>query len=247
MEEMFCYQCEQAAGGTGCTKMGVCGKTPEAAAIQDLIVWGLKGMAFWADQARQKGAINRDIDVFMIEALFTTVTNVDFDTESLTRVARQVSAMRDKAQQLFEKAAGGPHAGEVPAAARPWSPPATVAQAVAEGRKHPVKDPSIDPDVHSVQQILIYGCKGMSAYADHAHILGRDDDAIYGFIHKAMAATLDKSKGLMDFVNLAMECGKMNIQCRACSTRRMSSAFSRRRRPRSTSAPRPARVSRLRP
>jgi hydroxylamine reductase len=213
MEEMFCYQCEQAAGGTGCTKMGVCGKTPEAAAIQDLIVWGLKGMAFWADQARQKGAIDRNIDVFMIEALFTTVTNVDFDTESLTRVARQVSAMRDKAQQLFEKAAGGPQVGEVPAAARPWSPPATAAQAVAEGRKHPVKDPAIDPDVHSVQQILIYGCKGMSAYADHAHILGRDDDAIYGFIHKAMAATLDKSKGLMDFVNLAMECGKMNIQC----------------------------------
>jgi hydroxylamine reductase len=213
MEEMFCYQCEQAASGTGCTKMGVCGKTPEVAAIQDLIVWGLKGMAFWADQARQKGAIDRNIDVFMIEALFSTVTNVDFDPENLTRVARQVSAMRDKAQQLFEKASGGPFAGQVPEAARPWSPPATPAQAEAEGRKHPVKDPSIDPDVHSVQQILIYGCKGMAAYADHAHILGRDDNAIYGFIHKAMAATLDRSKGLMDFVGLAMECGKMNIQC----------------------------------
>jgi hydroxylamine reductase len=213
MEEMFCYQCEQAAGGTGCTKMGVCGKTPEVAAIQDLIVWGLKGMAFWADQARQKGAIDRAIDVFMIEALFSTVTNVDFDPENLTKVAGQVSAMRDKAQQLFDKAAGGSAPGEIPAAARHWSPPATVAQAVAEGRQHPVKDPAIDPDVHSVQQILIYGCKGMAAYADHAHILGRDDDAIYGFIHKAMAATLDKSKGLMDFVTLAMECGKMNIQC----------------------------------
>jgi hydroxylamine reductase len=213
MEEMFCYQCEQAAGGTGCTKMGVCGKTPEVAAIQDLIVWGLKGMAFWADQARQKGAIDREIDVFMIEALFSTVTNVDFDPENLTRVAGQVSAMRGRAQQLFEKTAGGPYAGEIPAAARPWSPPVTAAQAEAEGRQHPVKDPAVDPDVHSVQQILIYGCKGMAAYADHAHILGRDDDAIYGFIHKAMAATLDKSKGLMDFVNLAMECGKMNIQC----------------------------------
>jgi len=213
MEEMFCYQCEQAAGGTGCTKIGVCGKTPEAAAIQDLIVWGLKGMGFWADQARQKGAVDRDIDVHMIEALFSTVTNVDFDPETLTKVAQKTALMRDRAQQLFEKASGGPFPGEVPEAARPWAPPATAAQAEAEGRKHPVKDPAIDPDVHSVQQILIYGCKGMSAYADHAHILGRDDDEIYGFLHKAMAATLDRSKGLMDFVGLAMECGKMNIKC----------------------------------
>ena len=213
MEEMFCYQCEQAAGGTGCTKMGVCGKNPEGGASQDLIVWGLKGMAFWADQARQKGAADRDLDVHMIEAMFSTVTNVDFDPESLTRVAQKTSKMRDRAQQLFEKANGGPFAGEVPAAAKPWSPPATAAQAEAEGRKHPVKDPSIDPDVHSVQQILIYGCKGMSAYADHAHILGRDDEEIYGFLHKAMAATIDRSKGLMDFVGLAMECGKMNIKC----------------------------------
>jgi hydroxylamine reductase len=145
MEEMFCYQCEQAAGGTGCTKIGVCGKTPEVAAIQDLIVWGLKGMAFWADQARQKGAIDRNIDVFMIEALFSTVTNVDFDPENLTKVAGQVSAMRDKAQQLFEKAAGGASPAEIPAAARPWSPPTTVAQAVAEGASIRSRTPPSTP------------------------------------------------------------------------------------------------------
>jgi len=213
MEAMFCYQCEQAAGGTGCTKIGVCGKTPEAAAIQDQIVWGLKGMGFWADKAREKGAIDRDIDVHMVEALFSTVTNVDFDPETLTKVARETSKMRDRAQQLYEQAAGGPYQGDVPEAARPWRAPDTADAMVAEGRKHPVKDDSIDPDVHSAQQILIYGCKGMAAYADHAHILGRDDDGIYGFIHKAMAATLDRSLGLMDFVNLAMECGKTNIQC----------------------------------
>jgi hydroxylamine reductase len=149
----------------------------------------------------------------MIEALFSTVTNVDFDPENLTKVARQCSAMRDRAQQLYEKSAGGPFQGDVPEEARPWSPPGSAEQAVAEGRRHPVMVPQGDPDVHSVQQTLIFGCKGMSAYADHAHILGKDSDEIYGFIHKAMAATLDKSKGLMDFVNLCMECGKMNIQC----------------------------------
>ncbi|MBE0596420.1 MAG: hydroxylamine reductase [Desulfuromonadales bacterium] len=209
---MFCYQCEQAAGGTGCTKVGVCGKQPDVAALQDLIVWGLKGMAFWADQARQKGSIDRDIDVHMVEGLFTTVTNVNFDPESCAEVARKTARMRDKAQQLFEKANSGPFQGEVPEAARPWQPAGNTADLVAEGRKHPVKDSSIDPDVKSVMEMLVYGMKGMAAYADHAHILGHDDDAIYGFLHKAMAATLDRSKGLMDFVNLCMECGTVNLK-----------------------------------
>jgi len=213
MEEMFCYQCEQAAGGTGCTKIGVCGKTPEAAALQDLIVWGLKGVAFWADKAREKGAIDREIDVFMIEALFTTVTNVDFDPDNLAKVAGQCAGMRDRAQALYEKSAGGSFQGEVPAAARPWKPAATTAEMVAEGKKHPVMVAQGDPDIHSAQQILIFGCKGMAAYADHAHTLGHDDDEIYGFIHKALAVTLDESKGLMDFVNLCMECGKVNLKC----------------------------------
>ena len=107
MDKMFCYQCEQAAGGTGCTTVGVCGKTPEAAALQDLIVYGLKGTAFWANLARQSGKIDREIDVHMIEALFTTVTNVDFDPENLAQVARKTVAMRDQARKLYEQAAGG--------------------------------------------------------------------------------------------------------------------------------------------
>jgi hydroxylamine reductase len=213
MAEMFCYQCEQAAQGTGCTVVGVCGKQPDVAALQDLIVWGLKGLGFWADLARKKGAIDRKIDVFMIEALFSTVTNVDFDPESLARVVRQTAEMREKARALFEKANGAPFAGTVPEGAGPWVPKTALSDLVEEGRRHPVMDSSLDPDVHSVQQILIYGCKGMAAYADHAHILGKDDDGIYAFIHRAMASTLDRSLGLMDFVGLAMECGKVNIEC----------------------------------
>ena len=212
MEEMFCYQCEQAAGGTGCTKIGVCGKQPDVAALQDLIVWGLKGMGFWADKARAKGAVDRDIDVHMVEGLFTTVTNVNFDPDNLAEVARKTSRMRDKAQQLFEQANGGPLQGDVPEAARPWKADGSTADFVAEGRKHPVKDPSVDPDVKSVMEILVYGCKGMAAYTDHAHTLGRDDDEVYGFLHKAMAATLDRNLGLMDYVNLTMECGRVNLQ-----------------------------------
>ncbi|HKL48420.1 MAG TPA: hypothetical protein VJ882_02080, partial [Desulfuromonadales bacterium] len=75
-DNMFCYQCEQAAQGTGCTQIGVCGKQPDVAALQDLLVYSLKGVAFWADKARQEGQKDPDIDRFMIKGLFTTVTNV---------------------------------------------------------------------------------------------------------------------------------------------------------------------------
>ncbi len=212
MEEMFCYQCEQAANGVGCTKIGVCGKQPDVAALQDLIVWGLKGMAFWADKARQKGAVDRDIDIHMFEGLFTTVTNVNFDPDSCAEVARKTSQMRDKAQQLFEQVNGGPYGGDVPEDARAWKADRSTEELVAEGRKHPVKDPNVDPDVKSVMEMLVYGMKGMAAYAYHADHLGKGDPEIAGFMHKAMAATIDRSKGLMDFVNLCMECGAVNLK-----------------------------------
>ncbi|WP_442900377.1 hydroxylamine reductase [Geoalkalibacter sp.] len=210
---MFCFQCEQAAQGTGCTKIGVCGKTPEVAALQNLIVWGLMGMAFWAHKAREKGAVDREIDVHMIEALFTTVTNVDFDPESCSAVVRKTVEMRDKAWALFEKVNGGPYIGEVPDAAANWPCPASREEMVALGKKRGVKSFNSDPDINSVQNILLYGCKGMAAYADHAHILGKDDNEIYAFLHKALAAVAENKLGLMDFVGLCVECGQTNIKC----------------------------------
>ena len=213
MEEMFCYQCEQAAGGTGCTKIGVCGKTPEVAALQNLIVWGLLGTAFWAHQARAKGAVDPAIDLHLIEALFTTVTNVDFDADSCAAVAQKTVQMRDAARALFEKANGGPFAGQVPEAAGNWAMPAGREAQVALGKAKGVKSFNSDPDVNSAQNILLYGCKGMAAYADHAHILGKDDPAIYAFLHKALAAIAESKGSLMDFVGLCMECGKTNIDC----------------------------------
>ncbi len=205
MDNMFCFQCEQAAQGTGCTKIGVCGKQPEVAALQDLLVYGLKGIAFWADKARQAGKADAEIDRFMIEGLFTTVTNVDFDAEAIAKILQKAGAILKKAQAL-----AGPVAGPIPAAAS-WQPAATTAALIAEGAAHGIKSDAIDPDVKSVQEILIYGIKGYAAYADHALILGRESDEVYAFTHKALAATLDPALGLMDFVGLAMECGRINL------------------------------------
>ncbi|WP_281379500.1 hydroxylamine reductase [Geomonas limicola] len=209
MENMFCYQCEQAANG-GCSKVGVCGKQPDVAALQDLLVYTMKGIAFWADKARAKGAKNSDIDRFMLDGLFTTVTNVDFSAEEIAKLVRKGAEKRTQAQALFELANGGAFAGEVPEAAKPFAA-ASTAELVALGAQHGVKDPSIDPDVKSVQEILIYGMKGYAAYAHHALVIGLENDEIYAFTHKALSATLDKSLGLMDFVGLSMECGRINL------------------------------------
>ena len=201
---MFCYQCEQAANG-GCTKIGVCGKKPEVAALQDLLIFGLKGVAFWANEARKAGKKDAEVDRFMIEGLFTTVTNVDFDPEAIAKILHKCGTMLTKAKNL-----AGSVTGVIPEAAQ-WQPAGDTAALIQQGEAHGVKSVEIDPDVKSMQETLIYGMKGYAAYADHALILGAENDEIYAFTHKALAATLDKNLGLMDFVTLAMECGRINL------------------------------------
>jgi hydroxylamine reductase len=204
---MFCFQCEQAAKGTGCTVIGVCGKQPEVAALQDLLVYTLKGVAFWANKAREQGKKDQEIDRFMIDGLFTTVTNVDFTPAAISKFIVEGVRLRGKAKQL-----AGPCncACTIPAAAQDWTLPAAIEEQVQLGTLHGVKDYAVDADVHSVREIVIYGMKGYAAYADHARILGKESDEIYAFTHKALAALLDDSLGLMDYVGLAMETGRIN-------------------------------------
>lgn len=201
---MFCYQCEQAANG-GCSVVGVCGKQPDVAALQDLLVYSLKGIAFWANEARAKGAKDVEIDRFMIDGLFATVTNVDFDAAEISKLVTEAVRLRGKAQQL-----AGAYAGAVPAAAQDWALPASQDEQVKLGELHGVKDYTVDADVHSVREIIMYGIKGYAAYADHAKILGSEAEEIYAFTHKALAAMLDDSLDLMANVNLALETGKIN-------------------------------------
>jgi hydroxylamine reductase len=201
---MFCYQCEQAANG-GCSVIGVCGKQPDVAALQDLLVYSLKGIAFWADKARQAGKKDAEIDRFMIDGLFATVTNVDFDADEIAKLVAEAVRLRGKAKQL-----AGATSGPAPAAAQDWAFPASREEQVKLGRLHGVKSFTVDADIHSVRELITYGLKGYAAYADHARILGKESDEIYAFTHKALAALLDDSLDLMANVNLALETGKIN-------------------------------------
>ncbi|MCF6179200.1 MAG: hydroxylamine reductase [Geopsychrobacter sp.] len=207
---MFCYQCETAAKGVGCDKVGVCGKQPTTSDLQDLLIYAVKGVSFWAHQARQKDARSAEIDQFVIKALFTTVTNVDFADNSVAAVVAEAVATREQARQLFEQA-GGVFDGAVPEAAQNWEFPTDRTAQLALAQLHGVKDAALDADLQSMRSTILFGIKGHAAYADHSLILERESDEVYAFTHKALTDLQNDSLGLMDLVAIAMECGRINL------------------------------------
>ena len=205
---MFCYQCEQTAAGTGCTKIGVCGKQPDVAALQDLLVYVQKGLAHVALAAREKGVYDASLGHFMARAIFSTLTNVDFDGARLVELIRETAARRD-ALAAKVKAVGG----TVPEGSATLALAADQAGMVAQGEEHGIeKDPELNADIKSLKQTLIYGLKGVSAYADHAAILGQEDDEVYKFLQEALAATEHMDMPLDKWVGMVLECGRINLR-----------------------------------
>ena len=207
---MFCYQCEQTAKGKGCEKVGVCGKQPDVAALQDLLVYAVKGLSLVAVEGRKVGVNDHETNVFTMKALFTTLTNVNFDAEDIAGYIKRCVKIREALKAKVKAAGGNADYGDGPAL---FDPATTLEALVLQGESVGVKsDPSVDPDIHSLQQITIYGIKGLCAYADHAQILGQEDDDVYAFVHEALAATLNKGLGLNDWVGLALKTGEVNLK-----------------------------------
>ncbi len=207
---MFCFQCEQTAKGEGCTKVGVCGKPHDVASLQDLLIYALKGLSQFAVEGRKVGIADSEINTFTVEATFSTLTNVDFDPDRFVGLINQCVDLRDRFAEKVKEAGGKTDFAEGPAV---FKPEKTIEAMVKQGEGVGVKsDPSIDPDIHSLQQTLIYGIKGVSAYADHARILGQEDDKVYAFIHEGLAATLDKSPDIDKWVGLCLKCGEINLR-----------------------------------
>ncbi|MEI8356258.1 MAG: hydroxylamine reductase [Deltaproteobacteria bacterium] len=209
---MFCHQCEQTAKGIGCDVSGVCGKKPDVAALQDNLLYGLKGLAFFADKARKLGSIDKAIDLFLLEGLFTTVTNVDFDPARLEVTITKCAELKKKAKTLYETAFKAKNSLDAPQFTNgpaTWVPAADL---VKQGELYGIKALHENQDISSAIEILTYGLKGMAAYADHAQILGKSDDEVAAFFHRALAATADQTLGLMDYVGLSMECGTQNLK-----------------------------------
>jgi hydroxylamine reductase len=212
---MFCYQCEQTAKGTGCDVFGVCGKDPKTAALQDLLVQAVKGISMYAHRARQLGAKDHAVDLFVVEALFTTVTNVNFDPERLAGILHEAAAMKTKAKALYEGAAV--KAGKTPeklTGPAEWTPAADLAGLVAQGESFVANREMATKgaDIVGLEYLIIFGLKGMAAYADHAQVLNVEDDNVYAFFHEAVDFLTKSGLAAGDYLGMALRCGEVNIR-----------------------------------
>jgi len=212
---MFCYQCEQTAKGTGCRMAGVCGKDADTASLQDLLVHAAKGIAQYAHRAAALGARDREIDVFVVEALFTTITNVNFDPERLAGLIRRAATMKDRAERLYQNACreAGREAEPVTGPAE-WAPAGDTAGLIDQGREVTIakRAEQFGADVSGLQELNTYGLKGTAAYADHAHILGVKDDAAYAFFHEALNFLADDPDDVDALVAMALKVGEVNLK-----------------------------------
>lgn len=203
---MFCNQCEQRAQGTACTHTGVCGKSENIAHLQDCVVYALRGLAQTALKARAKGIVDDATDNFTVRALFTTLTNVNFSEQDLNSVLHECISLRKSLARRL--------------GCNPDQCPTAVALTVEELKKLPTSTAQLhtDPNIQSAMQILLYGLKGVAAYADHALLLGKRDPELFAFIYKALAAGMPNKDGSSDersleqWLELVLDCGKANLR-----------------------------------
>ena len=209
---MFCYQCEQTAKGTGCTAHGVCGKDPETAALQDLLVYATKGIAMVAHRLGTLGVSDREANVFTIEALFTTLTNVNFDAERIRQIILQAAKIRDRLKAAYQAKAG--NAAEKLDGPAAWIPAGDLAGLINQGEEVSIEKrrSTLGDDITGLQELLTYGLKGLSAYADHAMILGQEDDAVYGFLYEALDFLTQPNPTVDALVGMNMKCGQVNLR-----------------------------------
>jgi len=203
---MFCYQCEQTAKGLGCDKLGVCGKQPDVSDLQDLLVYVLTGLGQAAVAAKADGVtVPLETGRFFAKAMFSTLTNVNFDAADFKPLIEQAVAKRDALASDLKTA--------LPEGPATFKPAADLAGLIAQGAKHGLKDiPEANDDIRSLKHTLIFGIKGVAAYADHAAILGQEDPAVYDFLYEGMAATFTTDKDLGAWVGLVLKCGEVNLR-----------------------------------
>ncbi|HKM59963.1 MAG TPA: hydroxylamine reductase [Candidatus Bathyarchaeia archaeon] len=204
---MFCYQCEQTAKGQGCTVAGVCGKTPDVAALQDLLVYMLRGLGQLSTEAKAAGVRDAETDLFTCEALFATLTNVNFDPEAIAAYIRKTAQREEQLRTRLYAIKGKVNSKFNLALEK------TTAGLILQGKKYGINsDPVVNADLHSLQWLLTYGLKGVAAYTFHAALLGKKDDKVFDFINQGLAAPLDTALGVNDFVTLVFKCGEINVR-----------------------------------
>lgn len=231
---MFCYQCQEAANCKGCTIKGVCGKTEDLAKAQDLLIYITKGISVFSIKARKLGVDNKEVNKFIVESLFATITNANFDRDIFIERIKKGLQLREEVREQYIKAGGkltetkentswlkkifglGGAKNEedlkLPEAAVWFADNVNAFDAKAEKVGVLATE---NEDVRSLRELLVYGLKGMAAYIKHANNLGYDDGNLHGFIQKALAATLDDSIAVDGLIALVLEAGKYGVDAMA--------------------------------
>ena len=203
---MLCYQCEQTAGGKGCTKMGVCGKTPEVAALQDLLIFQIKGISCYAKEIIEKGEnVDKDIVSFIENSLFTTLTNVNFDADVHVKMLRESQKIKEALRKRVGKIKNNTEHAT-------YDLSETKTEMLKDAKKAGIMyDQELDPDIRSLRQTIVYGLKGISAYGHQARELGYFDDQVDNFYVRALEATTDDNLSVEELIRWTMRTGDMSI------------------------------------
>lgn len=216
---MFCYQCQETVKNEGCTIRGICGKNDDVAVLQDALLSLLKGIAVFGVRARELGITDEETDRFVLQGLFSTVTNVNFDPDRFVVLAQHAitlrNRLRDKVMEKCPHTNGSDCLSHLPAPAT-WEWDGSTETLLRKGAEvGVVADPRINEDVRSLRELLVYGLKGLAAYADHAGILGYTSAEIATFVHEGLASTLDDDLPVGDLIQLCLRCGTYGVQVMA--------------------------------
>jgi hydroxylamine reductase len=209
---MFCFQCQEAAKGTGCTVRGVCGKTDEVANLQDLLLYVLRGIAWYKDQPADEHITVPGLDRFLTESIFSTITNANFDKHVFEKRITQALDYRKALRREIEEHESGVLPSHKPDAAT-WVPKSTAEYAVKALTVGVLS--TENEDIRSLRELLVYGVKGIAAYNEHADNLGYNDPEVTRFMYHALSSTLDDSLSVDDLVALVLECGKFGVSVMA--------------------------------
>lgn len=205
--DMFCYQCEQTAGGKGCTKLGVCGKTPEIANLQDLLIYQLKGISFYARHILDSGLnVDKSVVSFIENCLFTTLTNVNFNVDDHVHLLKQSQEIKNNLKNIV-----GTTDYITPSAA--YELPETKADMLRDAPMAGIMyDKTLDPDIRSLRQTILYGLKGISAYGHQARELSYYSDNVDNFYIIALEAITDNTLTVEELIRLTLKTGDMAIE-----------------------------------
>lgn len=218
---MFCYQCQEAAKNTGCTISGVCGKTPDVANLQDLLIFLCKGISHYSVRLRKMGEASNEVNKFVTDSLFMTITNANFDRDRFITRVNEAIDLRDSLRALYVSKGGDVE--EIKFEGAFWSS-SEISVMEKKAAEVGVMD-SKNEDVRSLRELTTYGLKGMAAYAEHAFNLGHEDDDIYAFMQQALVDTTDDTLSADQLTTLVLKTGEYGVKVMALLDKANTGAY----------------------